>query len=176
MEPADRAGCQAHGPGRPGHPPPGGVPLYGHELGEDHAGHEIPVFAVSLARFAVSFKEEKGDFIAKDILAAQKDNTEKRIVPIALVDRGVMRSGMDIYSGDRHIGWVTSGTMVPYYVFEGGEPTDKTGKRSIGFAYIDRSITEADPIAIDVRGKRLKAKIVEKHMDQTGPLYGRAIL
>ena len=153
-----------------------GLPLYGHELGEDHAGHEIPVFAVSLARFAVSFKEEKGDFIAKDILAAQKDNTEKRIVPIALVDRGVMRSGMDIYSGDRHIGWGTSGTMVPYYVFEGGEPTDKTGKRSSGFAYIDRSITEADPIAIDVRGKRLKAKIVEKHMDQTGPLYGRAIL
>lgn len=153
-----------------------GLPLYGHELGEDHAGHEIPVFAVSLARFAVSFKEEKGNFVAKDILAAQKDNTEKRIVPIALTDRGVMRSGMDIYSGDRHIGWVTSGTMVPYYVFEGGEPTDKTGKRSIGFAYIDRSITEADPIAIDVRGKRLKAKIVEKHMDQTGPLYGRAIL
>ena len=151
-----------------------GLPLYGHELGTDAAGNEIPVFAVSLARFAVSFKEEKGDFIAKDILAAQKDRTEKRIVPIALVDRGVMRAGMDIYSGDQHIGWVTSGTMVPYYVFEGDEPTDKTGKRSIGFAYMDRSVT--DGITIDVRGKRLKAKIVEKHMDQTGPLFGKAVL
>ena len=151
-----------------------GLPLYGHELGEDHAGNEIPIFAVSLARFAVSFQEEKGDFIARELLAAQKETTEKRIVPIALTDRGVMRAGMDIYSGDRHVGWVTSGTMVPYYVFEGNIITDKTGKRSIGFAYIDRDIT--DGITIDVRGRRLKARIVNKHMDQTGPLYGRAIL
>ena len=151
-----------------------GLPLYGHELGEDHSGKEIPIFAVSLARFAVSFKEEKGGFIAQELLEQQKDATEKRIVPIALVDRGVMRAGMDIYCGDRHVGWVTSGTMVPYYVFKGDEPTDKTGKRSIGFAYLDRGIT--DGITIDVRGKRLKAKIVNKHMDQTGPIYGRAVL
>ena len=153
-----------------------GLPLYGHELGTDASGKEIPIFAVSLARFAVSFKEEKGDFIAKDILMEQKDATEKRIVPIALVDRGVMRAGMDIYSGDRHVGWVTSGTMVPYYAFDGEEITDKTGKRSIGFAYLDRSICENDPIAIDVRGKKLRARMVARHMDQTGPKYGKAVL
>ena len=153
-----------------------GLPLYGHELGEDHAGNEIPIFAVSLARFAVSFKEEKGDFVAKEILAAQRDATEKRVVPIALVDRGVMRAGMDIYSGEKHVGWVTSGTMVPYYVFDGEQITDKTGKRSIGFAYIDRDLTDTDPITIDVRGKRLKARMVSKHMDQTGPRYGKAVL
>ena len=153
-----------------------GLPLYGHELGTDPAGQEIPLFALSLARFAVSFKEEKGDFIAKDILAAQRDATEKRIVPIALVDRGVMRAGMDIYCGDRRVGWVTSGTMVPYHIFDGDTLTGKTGKRSIGFAYLDRTLTENDPITIDVRGKRLKAKLVEKHLDQTGPKYGRAVI
>ena len=153
-----------------------GLPLYGHELGTDPAGQEIPIFAVSLARFAVSFKEEKGDFIAKSILLAQKDATDKRIVPIALTDRGVMRAGMDIYSGDRHVGWVTSGTMVPYYAFDGEAITDKTGKRSIGFAYLDRSISENDPIAIDVRGRKLRARMVSKHMDQTGPKYGKAVL
>ncbi len=153
-----------------------GLPLYGHELGTDPSSAEIPIFAVSLARFAVSFMEEKGDFIAKDILASQKDATEKRIVPIALVERGVMRAGMDIYCGDRHVGWVTSGTMVPYYVFEGDTPTDRTGKRSIGFAYLDRTLTESDSIAIDVRGKHLKAKMVDKHMDQSKPPYGRAIV
>lgn len=153
-----------------------GLPLYGHELGTDPAGGEIPIFAVSLARFAVSFREEKGDFIAKDILLAQKDATEKRIVPIALTDRGVMRAGMDIYSGDRHVGWVTSGTMVPYHIFDGEEITGKTGKRSIGFAYLDRSISDADPIAVDVRGKRLRAKMVGRHMDQSGPKYGKAII
>ncbi len=151
-----------------------GLPLYGHELGEDPAGREIPIFAVPLARFAVSFQSEKGDFIAKEILAAQKDHTEKHIVPIALVDRGVMRAGMEIYCGDKQVGWVTSGTMVPYYQFEGDTITDKTGKRSIGFAYLDRDATEN--LTIDVRGKRLKARIVKKHMDQGNPPYGRAVL
>ena len=155
-----------------------GLPLYGHEMGEDHAGNEMPVFAVSLAKFAVSFKEEKGDFIARDILLDQKENgTPKKVVPIALTDRGVMRAGMDIYHNGAHVGWVTSGTMVPYYNFdENGTILDKTGKRSIGFAYINADITMEDVIEIDVRGKRLKAHRVSKHMDQNTPPYGRAIL
>ena len=155
-----------------------GLPLYGHEMGEDHDGKEMPIFAVSLARFAVSFKEEKGDFIAREILLNQKENgTPKKVVPIALVDRGVMRGGMDVYKDGEKIGWVTSGTMVPYYHFdEEGNILDTTGKRSIGFAYIDSSITMDDILSIDVRGKMLKAKIVSKHMDQNTPPYGRAIL
>ncbi len=155
-----------------------GLPLYGHEMGEDHSGAEMPIFAVSLARFAVSFKEEKGDFVARNILLNQKENgTAKKVVPIALVDRGVMRSGMDIYLGDRHIGWVTSGTMVPYWHFdENGNILDTTGKRSIGFAYIDSSVTDNDVIHIDVRGKRLKARLVAKHMIQNEPPYGKAVV
>ena len=155
-----------------------GLPLYGHEMGEDHAGKEMPIFAVSLAKFAVSFAEEKGDYIAKDILKKQKEEgTARKVVPIALTDRGVMRAGMDIYKDGRHIGWVTSGTMVPYYHFdENGCILDRTGKRSIGFAYIDADITMEDVIEIDVRGKRLKARRVTRHMDQAAPPYGRAIL
>ena len=155
-----------------------GLPLYGHEMGEDHAGNEMPIFAVSLAKFAVSFKEEKGDYIARDILLDQKENgTAKKVVPIALVDRGVMRAGMDIYKDGQHIGWVTSGTMVPYYNFdEEGNILDTTGKRSIGFAYIDSSVTKEDVIHIDVRGKKLKAAIVAKHMIQNEPPYGKAVI
>ncbi len=155
-----------------------GLPLYGHEMGEDHGGNEMPIFAVSLARFAVSFAEEKGDYVAKDILKAQKENgTPRKVVPIALVDRGVMRAGMDIYKDGQHIGWVTSGTMVPYYHFdEAGNILDTTGKRSIGFAYIDSSVTKEDVIHIDVRGKKLKAGLVDKHMIQNQPPYGRAVI
>ncbi len=155
-----------------------GLPLYGHEMGEDHDGNEMPVFAVSLAKFAVSFQEEKGDFVARDILLAQKDQgTARKVVPIALVDRGVMRGGMEVYRGERCVGWVTSGTMVPYHHFDdAGSILDTTGKRSIGFAYIDSDITAEDVLHIDVRGKRLKAKRVVRHMDQTQPPYGRAIL
>lgn len=152
-----------------------GLPLYGHEMGEDHAGNEMPIFAVSLSRFAVSFAEEKGDFVAKDILADQKANgTAKKVVPIALTDRGVMRAGMDVYANGEHVGWVTSGTMVPYYNFDGDAILDTTGKRSIGFAYIDSSLALDDVVEIDVRGKRLKAKVVARHMRQDLPPYGRA--
>lgn len=152
-----------------------GLPLYGHEMGEDHAGNEMPIFAVSLARFAVSFAEEKGDFIAKDILADQKENgTARKIVPIALTDRGVIRAGMDVYFNGEHAGWVTSGTMVPYYNFDGDTILDTTGKRAIAFAYIDSKIALDDVVEVDVRGKRLKAKVVARHMRQDLPPYGRA--
>ena len=155
-----------------------GLPLYGHEMGTDASGAEMPIFAVSLAKFAVSFADEKTDLIAKDILKDQKENgTAKKVVPIALIDRGVMRAGMEIYKDDRHIGWVTSGTMVPYYNFdENGQILDTTGKRSIGFAYIDSAVGADDVIEIDVRGKRLKAKPVAKHMIQNEPPYGKAVI
>ena len=155
-----------------------GLPLYGHEMGIDASGAEMPVFAVSLAKFAVSFADDKADLVARDILKAQKENgTAKKVVPIALTDRGVMRAGMDIYKDDRHIGWVTSGTMVPYYHFdENGQILDTTGKRSIGFAYIDSAVAMDDVIQIDVRGKRLKAKLVTKHMIQNDPPYGKAVI
>ncbi len=154
------------------------LPLYGHELGFDCAGEEIPIFAVSLARFAVSFQAEKGDFVARDILLAQKKNgTAKKVIPIALTDRGVMRGGMEVYLGEKHIGWVTSGTMVPYYHFdENGRILDTTGKRSIGFAYVDSGADLTAGFHIDVRGKRLKARAVAKHMIQNEPPYGRAVI
>jgi len=155
-----------------------GLPLYGHEMGVDAGGSEMPVFAVSLAKFAVSFAEEKGDFVARELLLAQKENgTPRKVFSVALTARGVMRAGMDVYKNGVHIGWVTSGTMVPYYQFDDeGNILDKTGKRSIGFAYIDADVTMDDVIEIDVRGKRLKARRVAKHMDQSTPPYGRAII
>lgn len=41
-----------------------GFPLYGHEMGVDPDGQRMPIFAVPLAKFAVSFAPQKGDFIA----------------------------------------------------------------------------------------------------------------
>ncbi len=155
-----------------------GLPLYGHELGEDTSGKEIPIFAVPLARFAVSFAEEKGDFVGKEKLLAQKENgTEKKAMAISLIDRGIVRAGMEVYLGDKHIGWVSSGTMVPYYNFDdSGNILETTGKRAIGFAYIDSTVTKEDIIYIDIRGKRVKAKVVAKHMIQNQPPYCRAVI
>ena len=159
-----------------------GLPLYGHEMGLAPDGSEIPIFAVPLARFAVSFSEQKGSFIGCDKLAAQSEAMKKiksrdysaigtlprRIVPITLLDRGVIRAGMPIYRGETLVGYVTSGTMVPYYRQEGEGldtvVTDETGKRSIGTAYVDSDIATDDRVEIDVRGRRLKAAIPLRHM------------
>ena len=157
-----------------------GLPLYGHEMGELPDGKEIMIFSVPLSRFAVSFAEEKGEFMAKAKLEDQKANLTDKIVPIALVDRGVIRAHMEIYKGDEKVGYVTSGTMVPYYDYEGeGEATrllETTGKRSIGFAYVSGNPQVGDEVFVDVRGKKLKAVVVSKHMIQNDPPYGKAVL
>jgi len=48
-----------------------GLPLYGHEFGEDKEGKEIPILAVPIAKYAVSFSSLKGEFIGKEALKKQ---------------------------------------------------------------------------------------------------------
>ena len=171
-----------------------GLPLYGHEMGVDPDGNEIPIFSVPLAKFAVSFSPAKGDFIGRRPLEAQFaaykkqqdrifEGTEllpKKIVPITLLERGVMRAGMPVYRGETQIGWVTSGTMVPYYVAEGQGLgtvyTGQTAKRAIGMAYLDASVQTDDVVAVDIRGKKIKAAIPRFHMRVDAPPFARPIL
>lgn len=159
-----------------------GLPLYGHEMGLAPDGTEIPIFAVPLAKFAVSFSEEKGDFIGRAALekqfAAYQHITNgdfsdlsvlpRRIRPIVLVGRGVMRAGMPIYQGEAQVGFVTSGTMVPYYTST--EHTDHA-MRAIGFAYLDSRIQTGDQVEVDIRGHRIAAAIPACHMRSNTPPY-----
>ena len=167
------------------------LPLYGDEMGIDEEGKEMPIFALALARFAVSFDESKGDFIGRKALekqaAAQTAFREKRgtaqdlidlprrVRPIALMDRGVMRHGMEIYRNGEKIGYVTSATMIPYYETEGegaeARLLEKTGKRAIGIAYITSDVPTGGEVEVDVRGKRLKAVIPLKHVANNQPPY-----
>lgn len=79
----------------------------------------------------------------------------KKIAPIALTGRGVMRAGMEVYKNDKLVGWVTSGTMVPYFKTQGeGISTvilEASGKRAIGMAYIDSDVLEDDVVEVDIR-------------------------
>ena len=169
-------------------------PLYGHEMGTAPDGSEIPIFAVPLAKFAVSFSAQKGEFIGRAALERQhrafvrymdRDFSDlsplpRKIAPIALLDRGVMRAGMEIYRGDKLVGWVTSGTMVPYFKTQGqGLSTvilEASGKRAIGLCYINSDILEDDTVEVDVRGKRLKAAIPARHMSVGAPPFARPLL
>lgn len=169
-------------------------PLYGHEMGTAPDGSEIPMFAVPLAKFAVSFSAQKGDFIGRAALERQhrafvrymdRDFSDmsalpRKIAPIALLDRGVMRAGMEIYRGDKLVGWVTSGTMVPYFKTQGeGLSTvilEASGKRAIGLCYIDSDVLVDDTVEVDIRGKRLKAVIPARHMSVGAPPFARPLL
>lgn len=175
-----------------------GLPLYGHELGLDAEGKEIPIFAVpSAARLAISFSPLKGDFIGKDILRRQfeevtakesgkplppkeRELVPKKIFPIAIIGEGIARQGDEVFAEGRLVGHVTSGTMVPYWVFSDrgilSEPTDERGMRSIGLAYIDSDLKEGQKIEIHHRGKKFEGVIVERHLSVEAPPYAHPIL
>ena len=171
-----------------------GLPLYGHEMGVDSDGKEMPIFAVPLAKFAVSFSELKKDSIGRGPLEKQfaafkriqnRDFSDlkdlpKRIRLITLLDRGVMRAGMPVYRGEEQVGWVTSGTMVPYYEHEGEGLatviTDETAKRAIGLCYISSEILDDENVEVDIRGRRLKAVIPSLHMSVSAPPFARPLI
>jgi aminomethyltransferase len=169
-----------------------GLPLYGHELGEDPAGKEIPIFACPLVKFAVSFSPVKGEFVGKPALWKQfeayrrivdfdfsdTDELPRMVRSLALLDKGIARAGSEVYADGRMVGWVTSGTMVPYWVAEGdgleNTLTEERGKRTVCLALLDSSIGENELLEVEVRGKRLSALTVPYHLRAEAPPYARA--
>ena len=165
------------------------LPLYGHELGLDPEGKEIPAFASMLARFSVSLSPLKGDFIGRAALTKQYEafmrivdrdylmmaDLPRIIQPIALIDKGVARAEAKVFRDDRHVGYMTSGTMVPLWRSEGlglsTRQSDDKSRRAIGLALLDSDLVEGDEIEIDIRGKRIRAVIVPYHLRAEAPPY-----
>jgi aminomethyltransferase len=170
------------------------LPLYGHEFGQDQEEKEIPIFAVPLAKFGVSFSPLKGDFVGRTALAKQfaafskilsrdySDMTDlpRIIQPVAVTGRGVARAGFKVSRNGRHVGWITSGTMVPYWTFEDrgllSRQTNEHPLRSICLAYLDSDIVEDDKLSIDIRGKSVEAVVVPFHLRSEAPPYARPIV
>jgi aminomethyltransferase len=171
-----------------------GLPLYGFELGADADGVEIPLFAIALAKVAVSFSPLKGDFVGRAALARQRDafaavvardysrrgDLPRLVQPLAVAGRGVARSGAPVYLGERRVGQVTSGTSVPYWVVAGegldSRQTDERAQRSIALAYLDCDVIEADAVTIDVRGTRVPGLVVPFHLRSEAPPFARPIV
>ena len=169
------------------------LPLYGHEMGLDPEGKEIPIFASSLARFAVSFSPLKGDYVGYKALLKQFAAYEKivdrdfslradlprLIQPLELKDKGVARAGAGVFRGDEHVGFITSGTMVPYWDSRGkgllSQHTEEKKMRAIALALMDSDLVEGDEIEIEIRGKKAKAVIVPYHLRNEAPPFSWAI-
>ncbi len=170
-----------------------GLPLYGHELGEDPEGNPIPIFAISLARFAVSFSSLKGDFIGKSALAKQYNALQTviaqeegdisalphRVRPVELIGKGIARAGAEVQYLDQPAGHVTSGTMVPLWTFEGhgleSRMQEKSERRAIGLALIDSRIPDNTEISIMVRNKPIKAVVMPYLLRSEAPPFSRPI-
>ncbi|SFA44988.1 aminomethyltransferase [Parageobacillus thermantarcticus] len=127
------------------------LPLYGQELSKD-----ITPIEAGLG-FAVKTNKD-ADFIGKDVLKKQKEEgTARKLAGIEMMDKGIPRHGYKVFANGEEIGFITTGTQSP------------TLKKNIGLALIKSEFTEVNTeVEIEIRGKRLKAKVV------TTPFYKRA--
>ncbi|WP_017755752.1 glycine cleavage system aminomethyltransferase GcvT [Calidifontibacillus oryziterrae] len=118
--------------------------LYGQELSADISPLEAGIgFAVSLTKDV--------DFIGKTALLKQKEQgLERKLVGIEMVERGIPRHGYKVYSGEKEIGVVTSGTQAP------------TLNKSLGLVLLKSEFSEVGTeVHIEIRpNKFAKAKVV----------------
>ncbi len=173
------------------------LPLYGHELGNDGEGKEIPLFSGRLAGNCISFARNKGYYIGREALANQFEEVKLRlqglldkpkadqlvprmIMPVAVLGDGVARAGCEVYLNGALVGRVTSGTVVPFWRVEGkgvaSKPGAQSGKRAICLAYLDADLKEGQELLISVRDRQLPAMVVSRHLGSEAAPYARPIL
>jgi len=124
--------------------------LYGHEIDETTTPWE--------AGLAWIVKLDKGDFLGRDALVAQKtEGPPRKLVGFEVEGRGIARQGHAVVSEGGTVGTVTSGTWSP------------TFEKALGLAYVppDKA-APGTPLTLDVRGRQLAARVVET------PFYRRA--
>ena len=126
-------------------------PLYGNDLDEETTPIEAGLgFFVAL---------DKSEFNGRKVLAEQKaSGTKKKLVAFKMTDKSAPpRPHYPIFSGDKKIGEVTSGTQSPSL------------NLGIGMGYVPPEFVKPDTkIEIEIRGKRFAAIIVPK------PIYRKS--
>ena len=122
-----------------------GFCLYGNDLSDTTSPLEAGLGWIT------KFVEGK-NFTARAILEKQKaEGVTRKLVAFEMIDRGIPRHGYKLVNAvGEEIGEVTSGTMSP------------TRKIGIGMAYVTKAYTALyTEIFIDVRGRKLKVKVVK---------------
>ncbi len=124
--------------------------LYGNDIDETTNPLE--------AGLAWTVKFDKGNFIGKNALVAQKEaGLKRRLVGFVIDGKGIARQGYKIFSGDDEIGVVTSGANSP-----------STGV-AVGMGYVPVDFTKTDTrFDIDLKGLRRAPAVVV-----AGPFYKR---
>lgn len=119
-----------------------GLPLYGHELGDD-----INPISAGLGWVVGKTK----NFIGSEIInRARAEGTPQKLQGVRLSSKRLTMPGMGVFVGERQVGELTSGVYSP--MLDCG----------IGFAFIDSEVGLGTPCEVDVRGKREPGEIVSK--------------
>jgi aminomethyltransferase len=118
-----------------------GYALYGNDLDEQHTPLESGLGWIT--------KLDKGSFVGRDALVAQKERgVPRRLVGLAVSEKGFPRAGYAVLDGDEPVGTVTSGTVSPSLGF------------GIAMAYVPRELaTPETRLRIDARGRLLEAVV-----------------
>lgn len=123
--------------------------LYGQEMDEQTNPYEAGLgWVVKL--------DKQTPFVGQQALRRIKEEgVRRRLRGLVVEDRGIIRPGYPIFSGDVQVGVVTSGGYSP------------TLERSIGLGYFDVDHAELEQVEVEVRKKRLKTTVTKK------PFYSR---
>jgi aminomethyltransferase len=129
-----------------------GYSLYGSEMGPDRTPPEAGLMWVT--------KLGKGEFIGREAIVRKIDaGIEERIAGFALTERGVPRSGHEIFSGDERVGVVTSGSYSPSL------------EQGIGLGYVRTDVYET--LSVEIRGRRVDGMIVDLPFYREGSVKRR---
>jgi aminomethyltransferase len=119
-----------------------GYPLHGQDL-------SLAITPVQ-ARSGWAVGWDKPAFWGREALLAEKAAGARRSLwGLESQDRGIPRAHMEVLSGDRVIGEVTSGTFSP------------TLRKGIGLALLEKGTAEGDEVTVDVRGRTSTMKVVK---------------
>ncbi len=119
-----------------------GLPLYGHELGDD-------INPISAGLGWVISKTKK--FIGSEHVAeAREHGTAKKLQGVKLDSKRLLSPGMKVYVNGNEVGAVSSGVYSPYL------------ESSIAFAFVDSEVGLNTACEVDIRGKMESGTIVGK--------------
>ncbi len=125
-----------------------GMNLYGQDMDESVGPLE------SGLAWTVDFSGER-DFIGRTAL--ESTPPARQLVGLLLEDRGVLRSHMPVFTAHGE-GETTSGSFAPSL------------NASIAFARVPVGVTLGDSVDVDVRGKRLKARVTKLSFVRRGKI------
>lgn len=129
-----------------------GYPLYGNDLDAEHTVLESGLGWIT--------KLDKGDFVGREALRAQKEKgLTRRLVGLEIRERGFPRPGYPVLADGAEVGVLTSGTVSPtlgYGIALGYVPTEHA--------------SEGTSLEVDARGRGLAATVTRPPFFREGSI------